>query len=119
MTPRKVEFDLLSNAVDWLHHAIHHLASLEDEPTSADYKHAMLAVNTESVQPRKRPRQIRVARQILQRVDVKIYPIVKLLRVASMAPSISSPRVPFTRAAAAIGDELAVCFIPIAVHPRL
>jgi hypothetical protein len=44
MTPRKVEFDLLSNAVDSLHHAIDHLAPLGDEPTGADYKRAILDV---------------------------------------------------------------------------
>src|SRR5215212_1038310 len=44
MTPRKVEFDLLSNAIDSLHHAIDHLAPLGDEPTGADYKRAILDV---------------------------------------------------------------------------
>ena len=44
MTPRKVESDLLSNAVDSLHHAIYHSAPLGDEPTGADYKRAILDV---------------------------------------------------------------------------
>jgi len=41
----KVEFDLLSNAIDSLHHAIDHFAPLGDEPVASDYKRAILDVS--------------------------------------------------------------------------
>jgi len=40
----KIEFDLLSNALDSLHHAIDHLAPLGEEPRAHDYKRAILDV---------------------------------------------------------------------------
>lgn len=41
----KIEFDLLSNAIDSLHHAIEHFAPLGDEAVASDYKRAILDVS--------------------------------------------------------------------------
>src|SRR5437016_5811650 len=40
----EIEFDLLSNAVDSLHHAIDNVAPLGEEAVAKDYKQAILAV---------------------------------------------------------------------------
>lgn len=42
--PAKIEFDLLSNAIDSLHHAIDHFAPLGEDPVASDYKRAILDV---------------------------------------------------------------------------
>jgi hypothetical protein len=41
---KEIEFDLLANALDSLHHAIDHVAPMGDEPGAKDYKQAILAV---------------------------------------------------------------------------
>ena len=41
---KEIEFDLLSNAVDSLLHAIDHIAPMGDEAVAKDYKQAILAV---------------------------------------------------------------------------
>jgi hypothetical protein len=44
-TERNIEFDLLPNALESLHHAIDHLAPLGDQPAANDFKRAILDVS--------------------------------------------------------------------------